>query len=256
MEFILIYEICDFKGFRSKMTNELVSHCQTLSLRAVTVTYLFLLNVYLPYRHIFNKSSVLSTLPLLGIWWYKARVCVCVCVYVCALCRVWPFVAPWTAGCQAPLSMKFSRQEYWSGLPFPIPGDLPDPGIEPVFLVSLALVAGFFTTSNILEAHMAHSRYSINIGWINEWKVGKLHRGSLHTILLKYNLDLESNDIHSMGSIVWKPVLLSIFALLKSFAFVHLISFSTSQSRTAIGGDWHSEGEVKATAFHTSYLVF
>ena len=85
MEFILIYEICDFKGFRSKMTNELVSHCQTLSLRAVTVTYLFLLNVYLPYRHIFNKSSVLSTLPLLGIWWYKARVCVCVCLCVCSL---------------------------------------------------------------------------------------------------------------------------------------------------------------------------
>ena len=38
---------------------------------------------------------------------------------------------PWTVACQAPLSMEFSRQEYWSGLPFPSPGDLPDPGIEP-----------------------------------------------------------------------------------------------------------------------------
>ena len=38
---------------------------------------------------------------------------------------------PWTVTCQAPLSMGFSRQEYWSGLPFPYPGDLPDPGIEP-----------------------------------------------------------------------------------------------------------------------------
>ena len=37
---------------------------------------------------------------------------------------------PWTIACQAPLSMGFSRQEYWSGLPFPSPGDLPDPGIE------------------------------------------------------------------------------------------------------------------------------
>ena len=37
----------------------------------------------------------------------------------------------WTVACQAPLSMGFSRQEYWSGLPFPSPGDLPDPGIEP-----------------------------------------------------------------------------------------------------------------------------
>ena len=40
-------------------------------------------------------------------------------------------MTPWTIACQAPLSMGFSRQEYWSGLPFPSPGDLPDPGIEP-----------------------------------------------------------------------------------------------------------------------------
>ena len=39
-----------------------------------------------------------------------------------------------------------SRQEYWSGLPFPLPGDLPNPGIEPAFLVSPALAGGFFTT--------------------------------------------------------------------------------------------------------------
>ena len=42
-------------------------------------------------------------------------------------------VTPWTVACQAPLSMGFSRQEYWSGLPFLSPGDLPDPGIEPGF---------------------------------------------------------------------------------------------------------------------------
>ena len=41
------------------------------------------------------------------------------------------FVTPWTVAYQAPLSMGFSRQEYWSGLPFPSPGDLDDPGIEP-----------------------------------------------------------------------------------------------------------------------------
>ena len=40
-------------------------------------------------------------------------------------------VTPWTVACQAPLSMGFSRQEYWSGLPFPSPGNLPDLGIEP-----------------------------------------------------------------------------------------------------------------------------
>ena len=41
------------------------------------------------------------------------------------------FATPWTVACQAPLSMGFSRQECWSGLPFPSPGDLPDPGVEP-----------------------------------------------------------------------------------------------------------------------------
>ena len=41
------------------------------------------------------------------------------------------FATPWTVAYQAPLSMEFSRQEYWSGLPFPSPGDLPDPGVEP-----------------------------------------------------------------------------------------------------------------------------
>ena len=48
-----------------------------------------------------------------------------------SLSRVLLFATPWTVAYQAPLSMEFSRQEYWSGLPFPTPGDLPDPGIEP-----------------------------------------------------------------------------------------------------------------------------
>ena len=48
-----------------------------------------------------------------------------------SLSRVWLFATPWTVACQAPLSVGFSRQEYWSGLPFPSPGDLPNPGIEP-----------------------------------------------------------------------------------------------------------------------------
>ena len=45
-------------------------------------------------------------------------------------------VTPWTVACQALLSMGFSRQEYWSGLPFPSPGDLPNPGIEPKYIYS------------------------------------------------------------------------------------------------------------------------
>ena len=53
------------------------------------------------------------------------------------------FATSWTAASQAPLSMGFPRQEYWSGLPLPSPGDLPNPGIEPM---SPALAGGFFTT--------------------------------------------------------------------------------------------------------------
>ena len=62
--------------------------------------------------------------------WLTQRVCVIVCVCV-LVSRIQLFVIPWTVAHQAPWSMKFSRQEYWSGLPFPFPGYLPDPGIEP-----------------------------------------------------------------------------------------------------------------------------
>ena len=55
----------------------------------------------------------------------------CVCVCVCVLSHVQLFATPWTIACQAPLSMGFPRQEYWSVLPFLPPGDHPDPGIEP-----------------------------------------------------------------------------------------------------------------------------
>ena len=54
----------------------------------------------------------------------------------------------------APLSMGFSRQEYWSGLPCPPPGNLPDPGIEPTSLMFLGLAGGFFTSSATWKVHM------------------------------------------------------------------------------------------------------
>ena len=57
--------------------------------------------------------------------------------------RVLPFVTLWTVACQVSLSMEFPRQEYWSGLPFPSPEDLSDPGTEPA---SPALADRFFTT--------------------------------------------------------------------------------------------------------------
>ena len=70
---------------------------------------------------------------------------VCICVCVCTV--VSDFVTLWTVAHQAPLSMEFSRQEYWSQLPFPTPGDLPDPGIKPKFPASPVLAGGFFAAA-------------------------------------------------------------------------------------------------------------
>ena len=76
--------------------------------------------------------------------------------YACMLShfsRVQLFVTLQTVACRAPLSMGFSRQEYWSGLPCPPPGDLPNPGIGPTSLMSPALAGGFSITSATWEAH-------------------------------------------------------------------------------------------------------
>ena len=61
------------------------------------------------------------------------------------------FVTPWTVARQAPLSMGFFKQEYWSGLPFPPPWDTPNPGIELMHLVTPKIVSGFFFPTEPLE---------------------------------------------------------------------------------------------------------
>ena len=66
----------------------------------------------------------------------------CVCVLSC----IWVFATPWTVTCEAPLSMGFYRQEYWSGLPFPSLGDPCDSGTEPTSFVSPALAGRSLTT--------------------------------------------------------------------------------------------------------------
>ena len=68
----------------------------------------------------------------------------CACAQLLGL-----LVTPWTVACQAPLTMGFPRQEYWSGLPFPSPGYLPDRRIEPMSLTSPALADGLFTIEPI-----------------------------------------------------------------------------------------------------------
>ena len=82
-------------------------------------------------------------------------------LYACVLShfgRVRLFATLWTIARQAALSMRFSKQEHWSGLPCSPPGDLPDPGIKPESLMSPALAGGFFTTSATWETR----RYSKN----------------------------------------------------------------------------------------------
>ena len=69
-----------------------------------------------------------------------------ICVHAQSLSHFWLFVTPWTIALQTLLSMGFSRQEYWNGLPFPSPSDLPNLGIEPKSSAFPALAGRFFTT--------------------------------------------------------------------------------------------------------------
>ena len=80
--------------------------------------------------------------------------------------RVSLFVTLWTVPCQAPLFMGISRQEYWSGLPCPPPGDLPDPGIEPTSRTPPELAGEFFTTSATWEAKREGGSFKNRVrGW-------------------------------------------------------------------------------------------
>ena len=88
---------------------------------------------------LWNELNSLAYIFPFVFWLYMWCVCVLSCFSYVGL-----FVTLWTIACQAPLSMGFSRKEYWSGLLCPPSGNLSDPGIEPVFLMSPALAGSFF----------------------------------------------------------------------------------------------------------------
>ena len=116
--------------------------------------------------------------------------CVCVCVHALSCHYSWLYVTPWTVAHQAPLSMGFSRQEYWSGLPCPPPGDLPHPGIKPTSLCLLHWQAGSLPSPlgspcptpawlqkpgcsldsqpSLWPPALAHGRRSVNTYWKKE----------------------------------------------------------------------------------------
>ena len=123
---------------------------------------------------------------------YKSSMCVCTHANSLQLC---PTLCNWTVACQAPLSMGFSRQECWSGLPCPPPGDLPNTGIKPPSFLSPALAVGFFTTRTAWETHQAYTEcqhilyvptHSIDK---NHW-IGKIHMSiivSMWILICKWN---------------------------------------------------------------------
>ena len=97
-------------------------------------------------------SSVLACGLLLH--WYFPIIYNVYWTYLCVLSHIWLFVVPGTVARQTPLSMGFSRQEYWSELPLPAPGSLPDPGIEST---SPALAGRFFPRLLLFSKHVVCS---------------------------------------------------------------------------------------------------
>ena len=91
--------------------------------------------------------------------------CICVCVQACTCSVMSNSATPWTAAHQAPLSLGFSRQEYWSGLPFPSPEDLPNPGIEPTSSAPPALAVRLFTTEHLGSPCVCVKLVTCKIWW-------------------------------------------------------------------------------------------
>ena len=114
--------------------------------------------------------------------WVRMHMTVCV---LSCFSRVRLFVTLWTVAHQAPLSMGFSRQEHWSVLPCPPPRDLPNPGIEPFFLMSPALAGGYFTTSTTREDWTVHKHLHYFFSFIFiSWRLITLQycSGFCHTL--------------------------------------------------------------------------
>ena len=103
----------------------------------------------------------------------------CMLVPAKSLSRAWLFATPWTVAHQAPLSMGFSRQGYLSGLPYPPPGDLPDPGIKPVSPVSPALQA------DSLPLSMGSPAVVLNYMFVYLWQeIRRSRKSAYYSIIL------------------------------------------------------------------------
>ena len=115
------------------------------------------------------------------------------CVLSCSV--VWLFATPWTVGSQAPKSIEFSRQKYWSGLPFPSPGDLPNPGTKPT---SPALQADSLPTEPLGKPNSSLSiLYILYIDWSSGTKESNQFEKDLPPSMIK------TKDANSEFSPLW-----------------------------------------------------
>ena len=144
-----------------------------VALRRKQSTHLYNYVIMLLQEHLFSELCVLFFLNTLRYNFKTNKMCYFMGdssmhfdKLMCALSHfshVWFCATLWTIASQAPLSMGFSRQECWSGLPRPPPGDLPDPGIKPASLTSPALASGFYITGATWEAlSHTHSPTKLN----------------------------------------------------------------------------------------------
>ena len=113
--------------------------------------------------------------------------------------HVWLFATPWTIACQAPLYMEFSRQEYWSRLPLPFPGYLPNPGIEPISVMSYALRGGFFSTSATWEVNTRHN-------FINVCQSCLLDAECVKCSVLVFSLKKNPKYVRNLSQGIWKDM--------------------------------------------------
>ena len=129
-----------------------------------------------------DSPFIMSNVEFFASWLLTLALCCCCLVTQ----SVHLFATPWTRSPPAPLSMGFLKQEYWSVLPFPPPGDLPNPGIKPASLVFPVLAGGFFTTS------------------ANLWVLAASERTWILSITLHGSLDLgKESGLHIRHSMIF-----------------------------------------------------
>ena len=133
--------IAHFSGFSYLLNVKSVTSLPLLNIKAFSLLSIYSCNIQID-KQVSQLSVVYDAIKYREIHIKRGMLG----MYTQLLIHVQFIVTPWTVASQAPLSMEFSRQEYWSGLPFPSPGSLPYPGIKPTSLALPALAGRIFTS--------------------------------------------------------------------------------------------------------------